>query len=226
MRGSLNRKIKSGIKLKVKTAVFAALVSALALLGAGCKIFTRSQIELALLEKDARAKATPLEISSLYSAEEGYHYPGFAWGGTFKDFQEATNYAITDMEEGMTDTDTVFPAGDLHHTILGRANDSANVGCRDEDVISFVSMMFERDEVRAFQEFSANVEQALLDEFGTPTEETTRSETISGTTYQYKTLYWRKTIGTRTTELQWGTATIPGSALPAYAALGVAWYEE
>ena len=215
--------MKNVFKNGMRKAGIAVLAALLMLSFCGC----RSMIELALMDKEQRNQATQLDLKDLYSAAEGFHYPGFSWGEDFAAFQRATDFSVTDME-GYTDTDTVYTASDLHHMILDRRNDAAQVGCRDKDKVSFVSMSFDRgeDDAEVFAAFSAQLATELKALYGEPDQVLDHTEDVNGAQYIYKTMIWQKTAGGKITELQYGTATMPGTDVPNFVSIGVDWLPE
>lgn len=183
----------------------------------------RSMIELALMDKASRSEATELRIADLFSADEGFHYPGFSWGSDFAAFQRLTNFSVTDLE-GYTETETIYTAGDLHHFMLDKENSTANIGLRKDDEVAFVSLHFEKgEESKELDEFTAKVTETLNTLFGEPDEILTHSEEVNQNLYNIETRIWRYSVGDRITELQWGTATLPGTTVPGFVSLGVDW---
>lgn len=213
--------MKTGWK-KGTLFVMTALLAGSLLLAAGC----RSSIELALLEKEQRATPVLLELSELHSDAEGFHYPGFSWGGTFTDFQKVTNGAIT-AEEGISETGQLYEAGDMHRLVLERQNDSASVEMGDGELITSISLRFEKGASETtFGTFAESVKSELIRLYGEPQETVSHQETISSATYQLDTFVWKKRVGDKVTEIQFGLATLPGATDPSFAALGVDWYAE
>ena len=205
-------KKRTGLK-----AGLAVMIAASLLLGTGC----RSMIELAMMEKASKLEPRPMEIEEFYSEAEGYHFPGFHWGENFTAFQRATNFSVTDME-GYTEEETVYTASELKISLLGRVNDAASVGCRGEDLVAFVSLNYEKGtDADGFDAFAKSLRESLISKFGEPTETLEHNEDVDGKLYNYRTDFWRKLVGEKMTELQLGTATLPGSSSPNYLSIGV-----
>lgn len=178
-------------------------------------------IELARLDKKAALTPKPMAVTDLYSEAEGYHFPGFQWGGDFTAFQKATDYSVTDME-GYTEEETVYTAGGLKRSFFDVANDTASIGCRGKDEVAFVSLNFSKGvDADAFASFAEQLKAAAREAFGAPDEVISHNEEVDGKLYNYETSFWRKTVDGKITELQLGTATLPGSSSPNYLSLGV-----
>ena len=200
--------------------VFVCLIAGLLVIfGTGC----RSMIELAKMEQAARLEPKPMELSSFYSEEEGFHYPGFNWGDGFSEFQRVTDFSVTDME-GYTELETVYTASELRLLILERVNDEASIGCRDKDEVAFVSINFSKDsDPDTFPAFCEQIEKKLTELFGASAETIAHNEEVDGKLYNFRTEVWQKTVGGKITEFQFGTATLPGSATPNFLSIGVNW---
>ena len=206
------------IKNLLRTAAVLCAAGALLLSSAGC----RSMIELARMDEAARKTATTLDLAQLVSQKEGYHFPGFSWGGGFGDFQRSLNYPVTEFE-GYTDREEVYTADYLRKIVFGRENISASIGLMD-DVVTFVSLRFDNtDAADPLDQYDARLFAELVRLFGQPAETVTSNETVNDMTYQMKTTVWEMEVNGRLTSLQWGTATLPATTVPAFASLGVSW---
>ena len=211
-------KRKAEKKRHILKAGLAVIAVMLLLAGTGC----RSMIELAKMEQAARLEPKPMKVEEFCSEAEGYHYPGFRWGDDFSAFQRATDFSVTDME-GYTEEETVYTASELKVALLDRVNDAAAVGCRGKDLVAFVSLNYEKkaNESEEFDTFAKALREQLVQAFGEPVETLEHNEEVNGKLYNYKTEFWRKLVGEKLTELQLGTATLPGSSSPNYLSIGV-----
>ena len=213
------------MKKKAIALILSAVLAGALFASQGC----RSMIELRKIEEAQAAIPVEIDFRAFYSDEDGYHFPNLKWGGSFSDFQRAADYPVKQIE-GYTDNgETVYDAAYLRYIILGRANDEANVACKDKDVVSFVSFGFKpsaEEETASLSEYFETVVSSFTEAFGEPDEHLKHNEDVDGNPFAYDSVFYRKTVGEKVTELQVSTVTPAGSAEPSIMSIGGAWYED
>lgn len=213
--------MKYGNKQKFIALLFSALLLAAVLGFSACS--SKGPYAESVSADEESSRVRDLNLKEVFSETEGYHFPGFSWGGNFEKFQTDTNYPVTDFVSYLEDGGRVYEAGHLHFELCGRVNDDGEVKTDYQEKVVSVSIAFREGSKNTVDEETlfTNYLQTLQKELG---QETRYEETvldIPSAHYRLCTYYWEYTISDGTvTRLQWSKATLGGAEKPEYVCLG------
>lgn len=204
-------------------AVLAAAVLALCSL-AGCKSTLRAALEVAA-EQEAYHE---IDLSKVYSENDGYHYPGILWGYEVKECQEALNYSIDKVSAYGTNGESIFDLQRVHVTVNGRKNDNATLAATKDNITYMVTAAFDNENPEegelSQRELFNSYYETLVEKFGEPTSTVDEDRKADAKTMHYISHAWKATTPEgKETEMQLGAAFEIGSEDPTYVTFGFVW---
>ena len=167
-----------------------------------------------------------LDLSTLFSEEEGYHFENIRWWMTEEEIQEATDKALSSVGGYGADGIAVYNADGLGIRILDRVCDGATAAFDDNGLCYMVSFIFQDSKYATspvtLKDLSSQYYGKITEAFGEPDEVLSDSGVTGNATYQYKEYYWRYTTPDgKVTELQWAKSYVVDENDPALITLGV-----
>ena len=198
------------IRMRLVLILLAAVLTGLLLSGCGGR------------DKDVEE----LDLASLFSEEEGYHFGNIRWGMTVKEIQEVTDKALSSAAGYGANDISILNADGLRIRMLGRVCDGATAAIDRENVCYMISFVF-RDGKYAtgtvkVKDLAAAYYEKLTETFGEPDEVLYDSGNTAGTMSQYKECYWNYTTPDgKLTQLQWAMAYVVSENDPTLVSLGL-----
>ena len=167
-----------------------------------------------------------LELSSLFSEEEGYHFAPVEWGMDDAAFQKATENALTSVGGYGAHNISIYNADGLGVRLQGRVCDGATAAFDEDNICYMVTFIFRESQYSTstvtLKELSASYYEKLCDTFGEPDEVLEDTSTSNNITMHYKEYYWNHTRPDgKITQLQWAKAYTVDEKDPTMLSLGV-----
>lgn len=174
-------------------------------------------------EAEQLLQTKELDLTTIFTEDGGFSYPGYKWGQSFADFQKAAGYPVTDLESYLSDGGSLFRADKLKIRLLGRLNDEGQVGVTEDDHVIFVSMAFsdgnniKPTEQELYDQYLAKI----IALYGEPTRVTDTEELVGSVKHDIHTVFWDyRNKDSYDTTLQFATSTIRGATKPSTVMLG------
>jgi len=208
--------------MKKLTALFTAVLLLAASLLTGC----RSPLSRGL-ERSAKLYGTnELDLTTVFSEEDGFHYPEITWDMTIEQIQETTYASIAQLMGVSDEYGISYEMSGLTKALLGRKNDSSVVNTNPDGLCYLVSIVYELSDNEGIksiglQDLFDQYGEKIREVYGEPEDSVDEVRTVESTKVRYVTSYWEYTTASGiTTQLQWSVAYVSGATAPSYLTLG------
>ena len=167
-----------------------------------------------------------LDLESLFSEEEGFHYGNIRWGMNVKEIQEVTNKALSSTAGYGANDISILNADGLSIRLMGRVCDGATAAVDKNDVCYMISFVYRDGKYTTstvkLKDLAADYYEKLLEAFGEPDEVLYDSGTTTSMLTHYKECYWNYTTPEgKPTQLQWAMAYPVSENDPSLVTLGL-----
>ncbi len=173
-----------------------------------------------------RKNVEELELSSLFSEEEGYHFGNIRWGMNQKEIQEVTDKALTSAAGYGANDISILNAEGLGIRLMGRVCDGATAAFDKNDVCYMISFVFRDGKYASsdikLKEIASAYYEKIVETFGEPDETLYDSGMTTSVLTHYKECYWNYTTPDgKPTQLQWAMAYAIDEHEPSLLTLGL-----
>ena len=173
-----------------------------------------------------RKNVQELDLSSLFSEEEGYHFENIRWGMNQKEIQEVTDKALTSAAGYGANDISILNAEGLGIRLMDRVCDGATAAFDRNDVCYMINFVFRDGKYASstvkLKDLTTAYYEKLVDAFGEPDEVLYDSGTTTSVLTHYKECYWNYTTPDgKPTQLQWALAYAVSEDEPSLLTLGL-----